>query len=83
MSAPFQLVVKIAAKDGIKRLVEVERPKLEPKAHITNHILVHNNHNVSRCFKNRYAAFQLITFFVLRCSIILHTCALNAFYSDH
>ncbi|XP_048520220.1 autism susceptibility gene 2 protein, partial [Dendroctonus ponderosae] len=41
----LELVVKIAAKDGIKRLVEVERPKLEPKAHITNHILVHNNHN--------------------------------------
>ncbi|XP_050299005.1 autism susceptibility gene 2 protein-like isoform X3 [Anthonomus grandis grandis] len=41
----LELVVKIAAKEGIKRLTEVERPKLEPKAHITNHILVHNNHN--------------------------------------
>lgn len=43
----LQLVVKIAASEGIKRLTEVERPKLEPKAHITNHILVHNTHNVS------------------------------------
>ncbi|XP_030752083.1 autism susceptibility gene 2 protein-like isoform X3 [Sitophilus oryzae] len=41
----LELVIKISAKDGIKRLTDVERPKLEPKAHITNHILVHNNHN--------------------------------------
>ncbi|XP_060523223.1 autism susceptibility gene 2 protein homolog isoform X2 [Cylas formicarius] len=41
----LELVVKIAAKEGIKRLTEVERPKLEPKAHITNHILVHNNNH--------------------------------------
>ncbi|XP_076274162.1 tay bridge kinase isoform X8 [Rhynchophorus ferrugineus] len=41
----LELVIKIASKDGIKRLTDVERPKLEPKAHITNHILVHNNHN--------------------------------------
>lgn len=43
----FQLVLKISAKENIKRLTDVERPKIEPKAHITNHILVHNNH-VSR-----------------------------------
>ncbi|CAH1136027.1 unnamed protein product [Ceutorhynchus assimilis] len=42
----LELVVKIAAKEGLKRLTEIERPKIEPKAHvITNHILVHNNHN--------------------------------------
>ncbi|XP_066153560.1 autism susceptibility gene 2 protein homolog isoform X4 [Euwallacea fornicatus] len=41
----LELVVKIASKDAIKRLTEIERPKIEPKAHITNHILVHNNHN--------------------------------------
>ncbi|KAG5894299.1 hypothetical protein JTB14_007443 [Gonioctena quinquepunctata] len=34
-------------KENIKRLTEIERPKIEPKAHITNHILVQHNHGLT------------------------------------
>lgn len=40
----LELVLKISTKENIKRLVEIERPKLEPKQHITHHISAHNNH---------------------------------------
>ncbi|CAH0564773.1 unnamed protein product [Brassicogethes aeneus] len=43
----LELVLKISTKDNIKRLTDVERPKLEPKAHITHHITVHNNHGLT------------------------------------
>ncbi|CAG9857825.1 unnamed protein product [Phyllotreta striolata] len=43
----LELVLKIAVKENIKRLTDVERPKIEPKAHITNHILVQHNHGLT------------------------------------
>ncbi|XP_019881497.2 fibrosin-1-like protein isoform X3 [Aethina tumida] len=43
----LELVLKISTKENIKRLTEIERPKLEPKAHITHHITVHNNHGLT------------------------------------
>ncbi|XP_072394312.1 uncharacterized protein [Diabrotica undecimpunctata] len=43
----LELVLKIAVKENIKRLTEVERPKIEPKAIITNHILVQHNHGLT------------------------------------
>ncbi|RZC34155.1 hypothetical protein BDFB_007006, partial [Asbolus verrucosus] len=41
------LVLKISSKENIKRLSDIERPKLEPKTHITHHISAHNNHGLS------------------------------------
>ncbi|XP_074031929.1 tay bridge kinase isoform X2 [Leptinotarsa decemlineata] len=43
----LELVLKISTKENIKRLTEIERPKIEPKAHITNHILVQHNHGLT------------------------------------
>ncbi|KAK9883853.1 hypothetical protein WA026_002051 [Henosepilachna vigintioctopunctata] len=43
----LQLVLKISSKENIKRLVEIERPKLEPKERITHHISAHNNHGLT------------------------------------
>ncbi|XP_045478502.1 extensin-like isoform X3 [Harmonia axyridis] len=40
----LELVLKISSKENIKRLVEIERPKLETKERITHHISVHSNH---------------------------------------
>jgi hypothetical protein len=43
----LELVLKISSKENIKRLSDIERPKLEPKTHITHHISAHNNHGLS------------------------------------
>ncbi|CAH1116333.1 unnamed protein product [Phaedon cochleariae] len=43
----LELVLKISSKENIKTLTEIERPKIEPKAHITNHILVQHNHGLT------------------------------------
>lgn len=45
----LQLVLKISSKENIKRLVEIERPKLETKERITHHISAHNNHVSTYC----------------------------------
>ena len=46
-SSSFQLVLKIASKESVRRLVDIERPRHEVRPHITHHISAHHAH-VSR-----------------------------------
>ncbi|GJQ80944.1 hypothetical protein Trydic_g4761 [Trypoxylus dichotomus] len=40
-------VIKLATKENVKRLVEIERPKHEPRPHLTHHTSVHHLHGLT------------------------------------
>ncbi|KAK9718658.1 Autism susceptibility 2 protein [Popillia japonica] len=42
-----QLVIKLATKENVKRLVEIERPKHEPRPLLAHHISVHHPHGLT------------------------------------
>lgn len=72
----FQTVLKIAGKEKVRRLVEIERPKNEPRSHLTHlHISAHPTTHVS-------LKFSILTFpvsavhisLIIPCKNVIKTC---------